>query len=75
MTAIKFGLPEGLVLSQLLFKNYWFFKKLVFVLSDTDIGNFADDNLLYISAKNVDHAIEFLMQVLLSLFKCSSKIF
>ena len=42
---------------------------LFLIHSDIDIANFADDNTPYLSAKNVEDAIESLEQASVSLFR------
>ena len=42
---------------------------MLFIHSDIDIANFADDNAPYISAKNVEHVIESLERASISLFR------
>ena len=42
---------------------------LLLIHSDIDIANFADDNTPYLSAKNVEDAIESLEQASVSLFR------
>ena len=37
--------------------------------SDIDLANFADDNMLYLFAKNVEDITEFLERALVSLFR------
>ena len=49
--AVMFGVPQGSILELLLFNI--FLADLFLLYSDIDIANFADDNTLYLSPKNV----------------------
>ena len=64
---VMFGLLQGSVLEPLLFNI--FLADLFFIHSDIDIANFADDNMPYLSAKNVEDVIESLERASVSLFR------
>ena len=63
-----FWVPQGSILGQLLFNI--FLADLFLIYSDNDDAHFADDNTPYLSAKNVDDAIESLERASVSLFRC-----
>ena len=65
--AVMFGVPQGSILGPLLFNTL--LADLFFIHSDVDIAKFADDNMPYLSAKNVQNVIESQERVLVSLFK------
>ena len=48
---ILFGVPQGSILGSLLFNLFW--ADLFFILSETDIANYADDNTPYTSSNDV----------------------
>ena len=66
--AVMFWVPQGSILGQLLFNI--FLADLFLIYSDNDDAHFADDNTPYLSAKNVDDAIESLERASVSLFRC-----
>ena len=65
--AAMFGVPQRSILGPLQFNI--FLADLFFIHSGTDIANFADDNTLYLSPKNVEDVIESLERASVSLFK------
>ena len=65
--AVIFGVPRGSILGSLRFSVL--LADLIFIHSDTDIENFADDNTPCLSAKNVEDIIESLKRASVFLFK------
>ena len=53
---IIFGVPQGSILGPLLFNI--FLIHLFFIIEDTDIGSYADDNTPYVIADNTDGVIK-----------------
>ena len=54
---IVFGVPQGLILGLLLFNI--FLTDLFFLIEDTDITSYVDDNTPYVIADNIDGVIKF----------------
>ena len=59
---IIFGVPQGSILGPLLFNI--FLINLFFIIEDTDIGSYADDNTPYVIADNTDGVIKSLEEAL-----------
>ena len=53
---IIFGVPQVAILGSLLFNIS--LADLFFIINDTDIANYADDNTPYITADNIDDLIK-----------------
>ena len=64
---ILFVVPQGSILGPLLFNI--FFADLFFILSETDIANYADDNKPYTSSNDVNGLIKSLEEASKRLFK------
>ena len=62
-----FGVPQGLNFETTFTQH--FFSRFVFIQSDIDIANFADDNTPYLSAKNQEDVVESLERATVSLFR------
>ena len=56
-----FGVAQGSILGPLLFNI--FLTDLHFIIEDTDIAGYADDNTPYVSADNIDVVIKSLEEV------------
>ena len=59
---VIFGVPQGSILGPLLFNI--FLIHLFFIIEDTDIGSYADDNTPYVIADNTDEVIKSLEEAL-----------
>ena len=67
------GVPQGSVLGPILFSI--FINDLLFIVTESSICNFADDNTLYICDSSIDqvlHRINADMTSILAWFKCNS---
>ena len=64
---VIFGVPQGLILSPLLFNI--FLIDLFFIVENIDIASYADDNAPYISANNINEVILSLEKATDTLFK------
>ena len=64
---IIFGVPQGSILGSLLFNV--FLIGLFFIIENTDITSYADDNTPYISADDIDGVIKSLKETSATLFK------
>ena len=67
MLEIIFGVPQGSILGPLLFNI--FLIDLFFIIEDTDISSYADDNTPYVSADIIVGVIKSLEEVSETLFK------
>ena len=67
MLEIIFGVPQRSILGPLLFNI--FVIDLFFIIEDTDIASYANDNTLYVSADNIVGAIKSLEEASGILFK------
>ena len=64
---IIFGVPQGSILGPLLF--HIFLIDLFFIIEDTDIASYTDDNTPYVLADNIDGVIKSLEEASEILFK------
>ena len=67
MLEIIFRVPQGLILGPLLFNS--FLIDLFFIIKDTDIAIYADDNTPYAIADNIDGVIKSFKEAREILFK------
>ena len=67
MLDIIFGVPQGLILGPLVFNI--FLIGLFFIIEDTDIASYSDDNIPYVSADNINGVIKSLEKASEVLFK------
>ena len=63
---IVFGVPQGSILGLLLFS--FFLADLLFIVNSTDIANYANDNMPYATANDIDSLIASLEEASMSLF-------